>query len=164
VPQAIVFRDAGTIALSSRRSPRVADQPATGSGEFSSAHRHRSPSPVDGPLVRARPEKQRPHPAQVIVRDRLAAYEAERLDQLAHPHPRQPRIVLQQPMDLVLERIQLDGRSGQRNVGGAPDRNAARIVLRARPVRRISSLIETPRTKCSRRSSAQRFTSSNASA
>jgi hypothetical protein len=56
-----------------------------------------------------------------------------------------------------------DHRSGQRNPGGASERNAARIVLRASPVRRVSSLIDTPRTKCSRRSSAQRSTSSNAS-
>ena len=39
-------------------------------------------------------------------------------------------------------------------------RGAARIVLRDMPVRRASSLIETPRTKCSRRNSAHRSTSS----
>jgi hypothetical protein len=55
-----------------------------------------------------------------------------------------------------------DGRCGHRNAGGTSERSAARIVLRANPVRRASSLIDTPRTKCSRRSSAQRSTSSNA--
>ena len=40
-------------------------------------------------------------------------------------------------------------------------RSAARIVLRLIPVRRASSLIETPRTKCSRRSSAQPSTPNN---
>jgi hypothetical protein len=56
-----------------------------------------------------------------------------------------------------------DFESGHRNVGGSLERNAARIVLRAKPVRRINSLIETPRTKCSLRSSAQRSTSSTSS-
>jgi hypothetical protein len=53
-----------------------------------------------------------------------------------------------------------DGRSGQRNPGGTSDLSAVLIVLRASPVRRINSLIETPRTKCSLRSSAHRSTSS----
>ena len=39
-----------------------------------------------------------------------------------------------------------DGRSGHRNIGGRSERNATRIVLRASPVRRTSSLIDTPRT------------------
>jgi hypothetical protein len=56
-----------------------------------------------------------------------------------------------------------DGRSGHLNAGGSLERNATRIVLRASPVRRISSLIETPRTKCSLRNSAQRSTSSTSS-
>ncbi len=44
-----------------------------------------------------------------------------------------------------------DGRSGTLNTGGSVDRNAARIVFLDSPVRRTSSLIGTPRTKCSRR-------------
>src|SRR3954453_12181462 len=45
--------------------------------------------------------------------------------------------------------------------GASAERNAARTVLRDKPVRRASSLIETPRTKCSRRSSAHRSTPTN---
>jgi hypothetical protein len=39
--------------------------------------------------------------------DRLRAVEPQRRDQLSDPNRRQPRIVAQQPMDLVLERIEL---------------------------------------------------------
>ena len=53
-----------------------------------------------------------------------------------------------------------DRRSGHRNAGGASERNATRTVLREIPYRRASSRTPTPRTKCSRRSSAQRSTSS----
>ena len=48
-------------------------------------------------------------------------------------------------------------------VHGASERNALRIVFRDRPVRRASVLIDTPRTKCSRRSSAHSSTSSKTS-
>jgi hypothetical protein len=47
-----------------------------------------------------------PHLAQVIVDDCLARREPERLDQLAHPHPGSLRLRPQQPVTLVLERIQ----------------------------------------------------------
>jgi hypothetical protein len=57
--------------------------------------------------MRPHPEKEWPHLAQVIVDDRLAAIDPQRLDLLTNPHPAQPRVVLQQPVDLVLERIQL---------------------------------------------------------
>jgi hypothetical protein len=110
-----------------------------------------------------RPQEQRPHLAQIIVDDRLAAHEAQRLDQLAHPHARQRGSSLSSRWISSLNGPSFDGRSGQRNPGSASERNAARIVLRARPVRRANSLIDTPRTKCSRRSSDQRSTSSNAS-
>jgi len=53
-----------------------------------------------------------------------------------------------------------DGVRERSYVGGACERSATLIVLRASPVRRINSLMETPRTKCSLRKSAQRSTSS----
>src|SRR5215210_5193614 len=49
----------------------------------------------------------------------------------------------------------------RRYVGAVDERNAALIVLRLSPLRRASCLIETPRTKCSRRSSAHCSTSTN---
>src|SRR5215211_3268892 len=59
--------------------------------------------PIDRALKRPRRLKQRPHLAQVVFDDRLAAVEA----QLADPLPGQPRIALQQPVDLLLKRVQL---------------------------------------------------------
>jgi hypothetical protein len=44
---------------------------------------------------------------QVVIDDRLAALEPERRDQLSDPLARQLGIGLQQPVDLVLERIEL---------------------------------------------------------
>ena len=63
--------------------------------------------PIDRPLMRAQLHEHRADLAQVVIHDRLAAIEPQRLDLLPHPHPREPRVVLQQPVDLVLERIQL---------------------------------------------------------
>ena len=64
--------------------------------------------PIRRALKRARPrQKQRPHLTQVIVEDRLAARIALLLKHLAQPLARQPRIVTQQPVHLVAERIQL---------------------------------------------------------
>jgi hypothetical protein len=115
---------------------------------------------IDGALKGALGQKQRAHLAQVVIDDRLAADKAERLDQLPDPDARQLRVLAKQPWISSLNGSSLDGRSGQRKPGGASERSATLIVLRARPVRRTSSLIETPRMKCSRRSSAQRSTSS----
>ena len=42
-----------------------------------------------------------------VIDDRLPAIEPERRDQLPDPLTRQPRITAKQPMDLVLERIEL---------------------------------------------------------
>jgi hypothetical protein len=50
---------------------------------------------------------ERPDLAQIVVEDRLAAVVAERLDQLADALARQPRVLLQEAPDLVLERIEL---------------------------------------------------------
>jgi hypothetical protein len=50
---------------------------------------------------------------RVSVEDRLGAAIAELFDQLADALARDLRIGLQQAMDLVLERIELDGRRGR---------------------------------------------------
>ena len=63
--------------------------------------------PIDRPLMRAQPQEHRADLAQVVINDRLAAIEPQRLDLLPHPHARELRVVLQQPVDLVLGRIQL---------------------------------------------------------
>jgi hypothetical protein len=66
------------------------------------------PRPIDGPLKRPRwRREQRPHLAQVVIDDRLAAIKPQRRDQLPDALARQLRIGLQQPVDLVLERIEL---------------------------------------------------------
>lgn len=112
------------------------------------------PRPIDSPLICPCALEQWAHLPQVVIDDRLPAIEPKRPDQLTNPHPRQRWVPAQQLMDLSLNGSSFDGRSGQRNPGGASERNTERIVLRAKPVRRTNSLIETPRTKCSRRSSA----------
>src|SRR4051812_29805837 len=101
------------------------------------------PRPIDSPLIGARIDEERPDLADVVIDDRLAAAEPQRSDQLADALPRQPRVTAQQLVDLILKRIELRARLR------ADARNAARTVLRDSPVRRASSLIETPRTKCS---------------
>jgi hypothetical protein len=115
---------------------------------------------MDRALMRPRPDEQPAHLAQVVVDDRLAAVEPQQLDQLPDTDTGQPRITLQQPWISSLNGSSFDGRPGHLNVGGRDERNAEPIVLRASPVRRTSSLIDTPRTNCSRRNSAQRSTSS----
>jgi len=57
--------------------------------------------------MRACLKKQRAHLAQVVIDDRLAAPIAQRLDQLADPDTGQLRLVVQQPMDLLLKRVEL---------------------------------------------------------
>jgi hypothetical protein len=54
-----------------------------------------------------RRREQRPQLAQIVVQDRLGARVAERLDQLPDPLTGQLGILAQQPVDLVLERLQL---------------------------------------------------------
>jgi hypothetical protein len=65
------------------------------------------PGPVDGALIGPPALEHRPDLAQVVVEDRLGAVIAQFLDQLADPLARDPRVVLQQAMDLVLERVEL---------------------------------------------------------
>jgi hypothetical protein len=45
--------------------------------------------------------------------------------------------------------------------GGTSERRAARTVLRATPLRRVTSLVDSPSALCSRRISAQSSTSNN---
>jgi hypothetical protein len=54
-----------------------------------------------------------------------------------------------------------EARGDELPLGGVDERDAARTVFRLKPVRRASSLIDTPKTKCSRRSSAHRSTPTN---
>ena len=89
--------------------------------------------PIDRPLIGPRRRKQRPHLAQIVIDDRLAALEPERRDQLPHPLPRHLRILLEQPMDLVLERIQL-----------RPRRRAPIPRRRRRPQRRPDRVAAQP--------------------
>jgi hypothetical protein len=68
------------------------------------------PRPVRGALKAARPrQKQRPHLAQVVVEDRLAARVAEPGDQLADARAGQARLGAEQTVDLLLERVELGG-------------------------------------------------------
>ena len=62
---------------------------------------------VDRALVSARSQMKRPHLAQVVVDDRLRALEADRLELLADDDARQFRILAEQAIDLVLERVEL---------------------------------------------------------
>ncbi len=64
--------------------------------------------PVGRALVGPRRRsKQRPDLAQVVVEDRLAALVAELGQPLAHDRPRQARVLAQQPVDLLPERLEL---------------------------------------------------------
>jgi hypothetical protein len=63
--------------------------------------------PIDRPLKRPWPHEQRPDLTQIVIDDRLAAIEPQRLDQLPDPLPRHRRILPEQPVDLVLKRIEL---------------------------------------------------------
>jgi hypothetical protein len=67
--------------------------------------------PIDRALERPWSRReQRPHFAQIVIDDRLAAIKALLRDQLADALTRQLRVPAQQPMDLVLERVQLRAR------------------------------------------------------
>src|SRR5215208_6219415 len=82
-----------------------------------------------------RRREQRADFAQVVVDDRLAAIETELHDQLADALPRQPRIRPEQPVDLVLERIELRSRRRPRITRPVitPKRVADRLPVHARP-------------------------------
>jgi hypothetical protein len=57
--------------------------------------------------MRPRPSEHRTHHPQIVIDDRLAAREPERFDQLPDPDTRELRVIAQQPVDLVLERLEL---------------------------------------------------------
>jgi hypothetical protein len=79
------------------------------------------PWPIDGALMRARPREQWTHLTQIIIDDRLATIEPERLDQLTDSHPGQLRVPPQQIVDLLLERVEL-----RRTLNNAKRRRAIR--------------------------------------
>ena len=84
----------------------------------------------------------------------------QRLDQLPDPHTRQPRVLPRQVVDLLLEMDPALTPPAAADTEAAPsERSTRRTVLRSTPSQRASYLIPTPRTKCSRRNSAHRFTS-----
>jgi hypothetical protein len=123
--------------------------------------RARGAEPV-GALLGPPPLEQQPDLAQMIVKDRPAAVVAERLEQLAHPLPGNPRISLQKPSDLVLERIEL--RRPRRTLIArralTPQRTPNRVAVMA--VRLTISWIDRPSTSFIRLISAQRRTPSTA--
>ena len=73
------------------------------------------------------------------VSPRVSAVEPERLDQLAHPDAGQLRIGTTQPVDLVLERIQLRARRRApiTRLLARTQRRAHRVVRQARPARQF---------------------------
>ncbi len=79
------------------------------------------PRPINRALMRARPREQWAHLTQIIIDDRLATIEPERLDQLTDPHPRQLRVPAQQIVNLLLERVEL-----RRTLNNAKRRRAIR--------------------------------------
>jgi hypothetical protein len=72
-------------------------------------------------------------------------------DQLTIRWPLIRRVVAEQPMDLELERVEPRARRRTAIDRRSSARSARRTVLRSSPNRRASSLIDTRRTKCSRR-------------
>jgi len=65
------------------------------------------PRPIDGALVGAPGSEARPHLAQVVVEDRLAALIAKLFDQLAHTGAGEEVIGAQETLDLLLEGVEL---------------------------------------------------------
>jgi hypothetical protein len=115
--------------------------------------------PIDRPLKRPGRIKQRPHLAQIVIDDRVAAIEPQRLDQLPDPLPVSFASALSSRWISSLNGSSFDPAAGREYFGALEDRNADRIVLRSRPVRRAISLIDTPSTKCIRPISAHCSTS-----
>ena len=95
--------------------------------------------PIDRPLMRAQLQEDRTDLAQIVINDRLAAIKPQRLDLLPHPHARQLRVVLQQPVDLVLERIQLRRplRHPENRRVGRPQRRPNRVPRQPRPAHQL---------------------------
>ena len=83
--------------------------------------------------MRPPPQKQRPDLTQLVIRDRLAAVEPQRLDLLTHTHARKLRIVLEQPVDLILDGCSFDATAGRWYRGGPGERTARLTVFRSIP-------------------------------
>jgi hypothetical protein len=77
--------------------------------------------PIHRPLIHPRPNEHRPHLTEVVIENRLAPIEPERLQQLPDPDARKPRIIPQQLVNLVLERLKL-----RRPLRDAKDRRLVR--------------------------------------
>jgi hypothetical protein len=93
------------------------------------------PRAVDRPLVGARPQVVGAHRAHVVVDDRLVAGKALLRQQLADPLALDPRIVVEQPVELVLEPVELRSPRGTR-VGGRSlraQRPPDRLPVQTRP-------------------------------
>jgi len=98
------------------------------------------PGSIDRALKRPRRRReQRPHFAQIVIDHRLARLAAQRLEQLPNPNARQLRIGAQQPVNLVLERVEL--RLAQaaaiRRRRLASQRPPDRVARHARPARQL---------------------------
>jgi len=65
------------------------------------------PGPINRALVGARRPEHRAHLTQVVIDDRLAAIKPKRRDQLPDPLPSDLRVIPEQPVDLILKRIEL---------------------------------------------------------
>jgi hypothetical protein len=79
-------------------------------------------------------QEERPHLAQVVVEDRLAALEALLFDQLPDPLAGQARLGAEQAVDLLLERVELGG-AGWARVPRRPlgaERPADRVAIAPR--------------------------------
>ena len=89
---------------------------------------------VDRALVGAPRRVERAQLAHVVVEDRLAARIALLLDQLADPLGRDPRVLLQQALDLLAERVELrrPGRARIVRRLARLERAADRLAVKAR--------------------------------
>ncbi len=95
--------------------------------------------PIDRPLKRPRQREQRPHVTQIVINDRLPTHIPQRLDLLPHQHPAQQRLILQQPMNLVLERLKLRNRRRPRIPRRTitPQRRPHRVTRKPRAPRQL---------------------------
>jgi hypothetical protein len=119
--------------------------------------------PIDSALKRPGRREQRADLAQIVIDDRLAPLEP---NGAISSRIRCPGIAASSPSSRWISALNgssFEPAGARRYTGGFSERNARRTVLRSTPNRRASSLIDTPRTKCSRRNSAHRSTSSTPS-
>src|SRR3954454_4038914 len=86
---------------------------------------------IDRALIGALALIERPDVAQVVIEDRLRPVVAELLDQLADALARDPPVIAQQAMDLVLDRVELrrPPRALIARRALAPQRSAHRVAV-----------------------------------